>query len=409
MFRGAVWNFVVSPLLGAAAWFSGLPQKHVLPRISTELTGMQAAVAFGAGWLGLQFIIGRRLAAGRPCPRLLQARNLEGKTIIVTGTGSGAGFHTALQLAKQGATVILANRSAARSRECAARMRAAAAPCKLQLVTDLILELESLQSASKFAKDVLASYSRIDALVMNAGMADFARRMVTLFDGDEGNHYEFCTAVNAVSNVLVVMLLLPLLKRSGGRVVLLSSIAHGCADMLSNPAVLPAEMGLRTPRDVLQFFCGEHSGGYESWLALDRRCPAFSYGFAKYIMVSFADYLSEKHGVQAVSLQPGSISGGFYRHLPWLVQKFVGTVGYCLTQRYPREGAQTSLWATLAPWEQLESLATQQGTQNGRGALYANNIQVGKRCNLALQVDPGLDAVEWLIETNLKDWLEKSK
>mmetsp|Transcript_8581 Transcript_8581/g.22137 ORF Transcript_8581/g.22137 Transcript_8581/m.22137 type:complete len:403 (+) Transcript_8581:59-1267(+) len=385
LYAGSMWSFVISPALGIATWLgSGVPQ---------YLDPLQ----FAGVWVVVSLGVGRLVARGRPCPPALLRRKLDGQTIIVTGTGSGSGYHTALQLAKQGAAVILANRSTARSEECAARMRAEASGMPLELVTTHVLELESVVSAVTFADGILAEYPRIDACIMNAGMADFAGRVVTRFHDDNTNKYEFCTAVNAVSNVVVVMKLLAVLKKSRARVVLVSSIGHGAADLF--PQTVPKE--LRTPRQVLQFFCGEHDGDYDSWLAVEKTTQTFTYCFAKYIMVSFADYLEEKHGLEAVSLQPGSISGGFYRGMPKVVGAIMGSVGYCLTQRTAWEGAQTSLWTTLAPWSELSALAQQQGTPQNRGALYANNIQVGRRGKLALQVDPGMDAVEWLIAENL--------
>src|SRR5262245_56021971 len=55
-----------------------------------------------------------------------QIGDLHGKTAIVTGANSGFGFHTALELGRAGARVIVACRDAARGDEALTRLRKAA-------------------------------------------------------------------------------------------------------------------------------------------------------------------------------------------------------------------------------------------------------------------------------------------
>ena len=57
------------------------------------------------------------------CEPALLERDLTGKTYIVTGANSGIGFITAEQLAKQGATVVLACRKAADAEACMETIR----------------------------------------------------------------------------------------------------------------------------------------------------------------------------------------------------------------------------------------------------------------------------------------------
>jgi NAD(P)-dependent dehydrogenase (short-subunit alcohol dehydrogenase family) len=138
-----------------------------------------------------------------------------GRRVVVTGATSGLGFHTALELARHGAAVVLGVRDVDRGREAAERIRAEARGAD---VAPSRLDLADLSSVREFAGDV--GRDRVDVLVNNAGvMALPPRRSV---DG-----FELQLATNHLGPFALTGLLLPaLLRRPGSRVVAVSSYLH---------------------------------------------------------------------------------------------------------------------------------------------------------------------------------------
>lgn len=96
---------------------------------------------------------------------------LRGRRAIVTGANSGIGYHTALQLARHGASVVLACRSAGRGRAAYDRMKAAAPDADLVLGS---LDLADLSSVRTFADR--HGGAPLDLLVNNAGVMALPRR-----------------------------------------------------------------------------------------------------------------------------------------------------------------------------------------------------------------------------------------
>ena len=94
-----------------------------------------------------------------------------GKTYIITGANAGAGFQAARILLKKNAKVVMLNRSAEKS-------EAAIADLKQEFgakadVSFIRLDLSVLDSVREAAEEVLKTVPRIDALINNAGVADF--------------------------------------------------------------------------------------------------------------------------------------------------------------------------------------------------------------------------------------------
>jgi NAD(P)-dependent dehydrogenase (short-subunit alcohol dehydrogenase family) len=141
-----------------------------------------------------------------------------GKIAIVTGTNSGIGYDTALELARAGAEVIVATRNAQRGEMAVAQIKAA---FPRALVRFESLDLASLASVRDFAARIKANHGKLDILVNNAGVMALPRRQLTR-DG-----FETQFGVNFLGHFLLTALLLPLLmKAEAPRVVQISSIAH---------------------------------------------------------------------------------------------------------------------------------------------------------------------------------------
>jgi NAD(P)-dependent dehydrogenase (short-subunit alcohol dehydrogenase family) len=138
-----------------------------------------------------------------------------GRTAVVTGANSGIGFVAARELARRGARVVLACRSAERGAAALDRLMSQVPEAQAEL---RMLDLADLSSVRAFA-DALP-YEQIDLLLNNAGLmaVPYARTA----DGFESQF-----GVNHLGHFALTGLLLDrLLAAPGARVVTVSSIAH---------------------------------------------------------------------------------------------------------------------------------------------------------------------------------------
>lgn len=140
-----------------------------------------------------------------------------GRTIVVTGpTVGGIGHHTALELARRGARLVLAGRTERRLDEAEASIRHAAPHAGLEKV---VLDLADLSSVRRAAARI-AAVGAIDVLVNNAGVMGTSHQRTV--DG-----LELQMATNHFGPFLLTGLLLPQLVASNdGRVVTVSSHMH---------------------------------------------------------------------------------------------------------------------------------------------------------------------------------------
>eukprot|EP00667_Euglena_gracilis_P015219 EG_transcript_15833 len=143
--------------------------------------------------------------------------DLSGKVALVTGANSGLGYHTARQLAKAGCRVILACRSAER---CDTAAKSISAEAKRGTAVPMVLDLSRPDSIQGFAERVLQAEPRLDFLINNAGV-------MALPESRNPQGWEMQIATNHLGHFILVHHLLPLLERSGTRVVNhASSAAH---------------------------------------------------------------------------------------------------------------------------------------------------------------------------------------
>jgi NAD(P)-dependent dehydrogenase (short-subunit alcohol dehydrogenase family) len=141
-----------------------------------------------------------------------------GKSALVTGANSGIGYHAALELARKGASVILACRNPQKAADALKRVKRAVPAAKAERAS---LDLSDLRSVRAFGAGFAARGEALDLLINNAGiMAPLTRKVSP--DG-----FELQMATNHFGHFLLTSLLLPSLKRSAApRVVTVASIAH---------------------------------------------------------------------------------------------------------------------------------------------------------------------------------------
>lgn len=141
---------------------------------------------------------------------------LSGKTVIVTGASSGIGRAICLELAPQKPNIVLAARDAARLDEVAAECRAKGAAV-LVVQTDVALE----EACRDLIARTVERFGEIDVLVANAGRTMWAR----LDEVKDLSLYEELMRTNYFGAVYPTFYALPHLKRSRGRIAVVSSVA----------------------------------------------------------------------------------------------------------------------------------------------------------------------------------------
>jgi len=140
-----------------------------------------------------------------------------GRTIVVTGANAGLGRQVATELARHGASVVLACRNTDKAEAAAAGIRQLAPAAR---VTVEQLDLSDLGSVEAFAKTFSASHDRLDALVNNAGL-------MAVDQSRTADGFEMQLGVNHLGHFALTARLLPvLLATPGSRVASMSSMGH---------------------------------------------------------------------------------------------------------------------------------------------------------------------------------------
>ncbi len=140
-----------------------------------------------------------------------------GRTALVTGANSGLGLVCARELARAGASVVLACRSAERGAAAVEAISQAVPEAQLELAA---LDLGSLASVEAFAEQFRSTHDGFDLLLNNAGVMAPPRRLTA--DG-----FELQLGTNLLGHFALTGRLLGALEgRADARVVTLSSNAH---------------------------------------------------------------------------------------------------------------------------------------------------------------------------------------
>jgi NAD(P)-dependent dehydrogenase (short-subunit alcohol dehydrogenase family) len=138
---------------------------------------------------------------------------LKGRVAIVTGAGRGIGRATALALANEGASVVLAARSVSEIESAASEIRQGRAGARGVLA--IACDVTSEAQITAMIERTIVEYGRIDVLVNNAGyskqcpIADLSVEELRL-----------ALDVNLIGTFLCCKAVLPTMKRQGsGRII----------------------------------------------------------------------------------------------------------------------------------------------------------------------------------------------
>jgi NAD(P)-dependent dehydrogenase (short-subunit alcohol dehydrogenase family) len=243
-----------------------------------------------------------------------------GRRVVVTGANSGIGLATARELARAGASVILACRDTGRGEAALAAIRADVPGADVAVGR---LDLTDLASVRAFAETQQAP---LDVLINNAGvMATPPRRTV---DG-----FELQLATNHLGHFALTGLLLDRLLDADGesRVVTLASVAHRFAHI--DFADLQRERSYQSWSVYAQSKLANLLYAYE----LQRRIDA---AHASAALVSVAAHPG--YAATALTTSGAQLDG------PSLVARFIGLVDPIIGQTAAK-GALPILYAATVP------------------------------------------------------------
>jgi NAD(P)-dependent dehydrogenase (short-subunit alcohol dehydrogenase family) len=235
---------------------------------------------------------------------------LAGRTVLVTGPTSGLGRQVTDELAALGARVVLVGRNENRLNTV---RDALVARHGVDLYPIVVADMSSLESVRAAADQVLATESRLDVLIDNAG-AIFPDRTI----GPDGIEATFATLV--VGPFTLIRGLLPLLDRTAGSRVIAVTSGGQYAEALD--------------LDDLQSSRGVYDG-------------TRAYARAKRAQVSLIREWARRFGRTGIrfdSMHPG------WARTPGLVEAlptFARLMGPLL--RTPAEGTDTLVWLATAP------------------------------------------------------------
>ncbi|MFJ3725249.1 oxidoreductase [Streptomyces sp. NPDC090045] len=249
-----------------------------------------------------------------------------GRTAVVTGANSGIGYVTARELARRGASVVLACRSAARGRAAMVRLRAEVPGAGVEFMP---LDLADLASVREFATAYGQRHTALDLLVNNAGV-------MALPYGRTADGFETQFGVNHLGHFALTGLLLPRIRAAapGARIVNVSSGFH----VLGR---IDAEGG------GLDALSGEH--GYRRWIAYGRSKTAnllFTHELARRFTAAGAT-------ITAAAAHPGYASSNLHSGASKLegptLNSRVAAFGNAVVAQPTSAGALPTLYAATAP------------------------------------------------------------
>ena len=278
---------------------------------------------------------------------------MDGKTCLITGGSDGIGYAAALELARMGATVLIAGRNPAKTAAAAARI---IEDTGNRSVRYLLADLSSQSEVRRLAAQIKEEVPRLDVLMNNAGAVFLFRRQSV--DG-----IEMTFALNHLGPFLLTTLLLDFMRGSSpARIVNVSSGAHFSARnfRLEDLPML------------------ESSGGYRAY-ARSKLCNIlFTYELARRL---------EGSGLTVNALHPGLVRTNIARNnglLGRVVNFLIGAGGVNAVR-----GARTMIYLATSP--EVEGLT-------GKYFVDSRAVQ-----SSALSYDAGLAAGLWELSERLTE------
>jgi NAD(P)-dependent dehydrogenase (short-subunit alcohol dehydrogenase family) len=257
-----------------------------------------------------------------------------GRSVVVTGANSGLGLVSARELARRGATVVLACRNQEKGLRAQREIEAGAPQGRVELAE---LDLGSLASVRAFADGFLASHDGLDLLLNNAGVMAPPR-------SETADGFELQLGTNMLGHfALTARLLGAMAGRADARVVTLSSNAH--------------KMGRIDFADL------QSERRYRRWAV---------YGQSKLADLMFALELDRRlrasgSSVKSVAAHPGYAATNLQTAAPPLLDRLVMRATNLVLAQSADMGALPPLYAATAPGVEGGSYIGPDGVGEFRG------------------------------------------
>lgn len=229
-----------------------------------------------------------------PAGALKDTDRLDGKRVVITGSSSGLGFATAVEMARRGAEVIMAVRSGIPSKGDKVKKLSGS-----DKITMMFVDLADVESIYAFADQLKSKYDQIDILICNAAVVP--KKSVKTKQG-----LEQMFMVNYFAKFLLInkLLELDIFSRFTGnipRIIFISSESH------------------RNPKS----FNLEGFGEYQDF-KIGKVMEL--YGHYKLLMTTFANELSrrlnpgENTEYSVFAMCPGPVNSNIAREAPKIFQ-----------------------------------------------------------------------------------------
>ena len=195
-------------------------------------------------------------------------QNLVNKVALITGASKGIGYGIAEALLKQGIKVAITSRSQENADEAAKKLGSLEGE-----VLAIAADVKDYESQQKAVEQIVAKWGQIDFLIANAGVGHFAP-----IDEIDIKDWNDTIDTNLTGVFYSVKAAIPALKKSGGYIITISSLA-GTNFFPEASAYNASKFGLT--------------------------------GFSQAIMLDL-----RKYGIKVTTIMPGSVATHFNEHEP---------------------------------------------------------------------------------------------
>jgi len=307
-------------------------------------------------------------------PKTNLEKSMIGKTIIVTGSNSGIGKTTAVELVKKGAKVVFANRD---EEKTLAVINSIKDPEIRKNAYFIKLDLGSFESILNFTKEFKNNFLKVDILINNAGATfdTFGKR----------ENIERTTMVNHIGPVCLTTLLLESINPKG-KIINVSSRGHKRVGQTELDYLYKTEDFSHMQSDYMHMglYCISKIGNvYHS----------------KYL----ADYFNRNRiQIKTASLHPGLVNTEIFdvsrmTTIPKKMIMFLGAPLLWLISKDPLMGAQTTLHVAYMDYEELNSGA------------YFNHCHEEKQKEIACNSEKIKEFMNFTKDQILKNWSNTPK